>query len=139
MMLERLLIALFVLAVGVLVYRLYTQSQIRRTAAFAPTDPLLRQLKPGIPAILYFTTPYCAPCRTQQMPALQRLQSALGDSVQIITVDASENPNDASRWGVFSAPTTFVLDPSGQTRAVNHGVADDRRLRQQLLEATSHS
>ena len=134
-MLERLLITLFLLAVGTAVYYLFVHNQIRRTSVFAQTDPLLLALKPGVPIILYFTTPTCAPCQTQQTPALARLQSEMGDSVQIVRVDATEHPEDADRWGVFSAPTTFVIDASGHTRAINHGVADDHKLKRQLMQA----
>lgn len=134
-MLERLFIAISLLLVGVFVYRFFIGYHIRRTTAFAQGDPLLEHLIPGVPAILYFTTPTCVPCRTQQRPALERLQSTLGEAVQIITVDATEHPEDADRWGVLSAPTTFVLDPQLHTRAINHGVADDHKLLMQLQEA----
>lgn len=131
-MVERLLAALLLLALGVIAYRWLIWRQIKRTTALAPSDPLLSGLKPGIPTILYFTTPTCAPCKTQQTPALERLQQELGDAVQIVRVDATEHPDAAQRWGVFSAPTTFVLDPRGATLAVNHGVAEAGKLRQQL-------
>lgn len=134
-MLERLLITLILLATGAVIYHLSIRNQIRRTSAFAQTDPLLQALKPGVPTILYFTTPTCVPCRTQQMPALARLQSEMGDTLQIVRVDATEHPEDADRWGVFSAPTTFVIDAFGHTRAINHGVADDHKLKRQLQEA----
>ena len=136
-MLERLFLALLLLAVGLVVYQLFNRYHLRRAAVLAISDPLLEHLRPGVPAILYFTTPTCAPCRTQQMPALKRLQADLGEQVQIVTVDATEKPEDADRWGVFSAPTTFVIDATRHTRAVNHGVADDRTLKRQLLEAVT--
>jgi thiol-disulfide isomerase/thioredoxin len=132
-MVERLLIALALLALGVIVYRLMIRRQIRRTSEMAAVgDPLLRGLKPGVPIILYFTTPTCVPCKTQQTPALERLQGELGDGVQILRVDATEDPDAAQRWGVISAPTTFVLDGNRATLAVNHGVAEADKLRRQL-------
>ncbi len=134
-MLERLLIALVLLALGVVGYRWMIGRQIKRTAALAPSDPLLRDLMPGVPTILYFTTPMCIPCKTQQSPALERLQRELGNGVQIVKVDATEHPDAAQRWGVFSAPTTFILDGRGTTLAVNHGVAEADKLRQQLQGA----
>lgn len=132
-MIERLLIAVVLLALGVIAYRLMIRRQIRRTSEIAAVgDPLLRERRPGVPSILYFTTPTCIPCRTQQTPALDRLRAELGDGVHIVKVDATENPDAAERWGVFSSPTTFVIDGSGTTRAVNHGVADAEKLRKQL-------
>jgi hypothetical protein len=69
---------------------------------------------------------------TQQQPALQRLQTQLGDGIQVIQIDASENSEAADRWGVFSAPTTFILDSLKQVRDVNYGVADTPKLIRQL-------
>lgn len=131
-MIERLIAALVLVVVGVIAYRWMIRRQIAQTAALALTDPLLSGVKAGVPTILYFTTPTCAPCKTQQTPALTRLQSELGAGVQIVRVDATEHPDAAKRWGVFSAPTTFVLDGRGATLAVNHGVAETDKLRQQL-------
>lgn len=131
-MIERALIAVIVLALVFVSYRLFKRRNLSQAAAAAPADPILAGLKPGVPAVVYFTTPTCAPCRTQQTPALMRLQAELGDHVQIVRIDATENPDAADRWGVFSAPTTFILDAGGQPREVNHGVADALKLRQQI-------
>ncbi len=72
------------------------------------------------------------PCLTQQKPALQTLLSDLGEGVQVIEIDALADPDAASRWGVLSVPTTFVLDAQGQPRQVNYGVVGADKLRQQL-------
>ena len=137
-MIERLIAAIVLLALGAIGYRMMIRRQIRRTTALAASDPLLSGLKAGIPTILYFTTPMCIPCKTQQTPALKSLQDELGEAVQILRVDATEQPDAAQRWGVFSAPTTFVLDGRGTTLAVNHGVAEAAKLRTQLqLPATA--
>ena len=134
-MIERLVVAFALLAAGIIAYRCITVRQIRRATALALSDPLLSGTRSGVPTILYFTTPTCSPCKTQQLPALNRLRQELGDAVQIVQVDAAEHPDDASRWGVLSVPTTFVIDGNGITRAVNHGVTGAEKLRQQLLPA----
>lgn len=131
-MIERLVIALTLLMLGMLMYQWITHRQIQRVAASVPIDPLLSSVQTGIPTIVYFTTPTCAPCRTQQQPALVKLQEELGGNIQIIRVDAVEDPETAERWGVFSVPTTFVLDKEGKPREVNHGVADIHKLRRQI-------
>jgi len=131
-MIERLIATLFLLALGVIAYRLMIAWQVRRTTALAPTDPLLTGLKSGVPTVLYFTTPMCAPCKTQQTPALERLQAQLGEAVQIVRVDATEQPDAAQRWGVFSVPTTFILDGRGTTLAINYGVTEVNTLKQQI-------
>lgn len=131
-MLERVLILAIIAAVGFTAYPALRRYHVGRVAANAKRDPLLSGLKPGIPAIVYFTTPGCVPCKTQQQPALAMLQTELGDGIQIIQVDAADDPEAARRWGVFSAPTTFILDGQGKPQTVNHGVAGTVRLRQQL-------
>lgn len=131
-MAERLVIVIALLALGFLLYRLFVRFHVGRAAASAPSDPILNGLRQGVPAVVYFTTPNCIPCRTQQQPALSRLQADLGDAIQIVRIDAAEDPETAKRWGVFSAPTTFILDHRGQPRDVNHGVADFTKLRRQI-------
>ncbi|HEX9019043.1 MAG TPA: thioredoxin family protein [Anaerolineaceae bacterium] len=94
----------------------------------------------GKAVILYFTTPECAPCRTIQRPALARVQQRLGDRLQVVEVDAQERPDLASRWGVLSVPTTFIIDGQGQVRQVNHGATRADKLEKQLEPIlTAHS
>ncbi len=133
-MLERLLLVAVLAAAGLIIYRLYTRRHVQRVAS-APRDLLLHGLREGVPTIVYFTTPQCMPCKTQQLPALQTLQTELGERLQVVRVDATEQPEAAERWGVFSVPTTFVLDRQGQAREVNYGVADAAKLRRQLQAA----
>jgi thiol-disulfide isomerase/thioredoxin len=94
----------------------------------------LERARPGLPAVLYFTTPTCAPCKTVQRPAIQRLQAELSDSLQVIEIDAAARPEIAQEWGVLSVPTTFILDAQGQPRYVNHGVTNAEKLARQIRE-----
>jgi len=96
----------------------------------------LESLHPGVPAILYFTTPDCVPCKTMQRPALKHLQAQLGDSLQMIEVDAVAQPRLADHWGVLSVPTTFIIDEQGQARRVNHGVASAEKLLSQVNQVS---
>jgi thioredoxin 1 len=95
----------------------------------------LEDFQIGRPGVLYFTTPQCQPCLTQQRPALARLQHQLGDQVQLIQVDATQRPDLADYWGVLSVPTTFIIDSQGYPRGVNHGVASTKKLLCQLEAA----
>jgi thiol-disulfide isomerase/thioredoxin len=88
----------------------------------------------GKPVILYFTTPNCAPCRTIQRPALDRIQVQHSGALEVVEIDASTQTELASRWGVMSVPTTFILDQDGKPRHVNHGVATAEKLASQLGE-----
>jgi thioredoxin 1 len=88
----------------------------------------------GRPTLLYFTTPDCAPCKTVQRPAIQRLQDLMGETLQVVEVDATIQPELASQWGVLSVPTTFIIDSQGTPRHVNHGVAATEKLLKQFSE-----
>jgi thioredoxin 1 len=87
---------------------------------------------PNKPVIVYFTTPDCAPCKTIQRPALNQLAGLLGDKLQVIEIDASQQPDIAKHWGVMSVPTTFLLDKHGKARYVNNGVARVEKLMEQV-------
>ena len=128
-MIERLLIALGLIALGVLAARFgprfFLTLRARRELG-------LPDYRIGTPAILYFTSPGCAPCESVQAPALDRLRQAYRTRMQIIEVDATRQPRLADAWGVLSVPTTFVIDAQGRPRLVNHGVARFERLHAQL-------
>jgi thioredoxin 1 len=132
----RLLIAIGLIVFGVGGYFLVNRALLKRANR---TQLGLDGLWLNTPAILYFTTPYCVPCRTTQRPALDRLLELTGERVQLIQVDAMEQPNLAESWGVLSVPTTFVIDSGGQARRVNHGVASTEKLLEQLEQVEGHT
>jgi len=131
-MIERLIVLAILAGLGVLAYQGLRRWQVRRAAGVALLDPVLADRRPGIPAILYFASPACVPCKTAQRPALQALLAELGDAVQVIEVNALEQSEVADRWGVLSVPTTFVLDRQGTPRQVNYGVTSPDTLKHQL-------
>lgn len=131
-MLERIILVAIVLLASYSLYRLYSRWHLRRASAAAQVDPLLNSLRPGATAVVYFTTPSCVPCRTQQKPTLTKLQDELGEKLQVIQIDAVDQPETAERWGVLSVPTTFVIGSDGRPVAVNHGTADIITLRRQI-------
>ena len=135
-MLERLALSIALIAFGLAAYCVYQNFQLWRLGSLKRADdPVLGRLQRNIPAIVYFTTPGCIPCNVQQQPALTRLVDDLADQVQVVQIDATEEPEVASKWGVLTAPTTFVLDANGKTQAINHGVADEHKLKRQLHSA----
>lgn len=140
-LLARFFVAAGLALLGVLAYLAWNRWQLwrlrapaggRRGAARAPG---LERWEAGRPAVLYFTTPDCAPCRTMQRPALERLRAELEARLQVIEIDASAQPAVADHWGVLSVPTTFVLDAAGAPQHINHGVASAAKLKQQLTSA----
>jgi thiol-disulfide isomerase/thioredoxin len=127
----RLLWAAAIITAGLVGYRLVSFLAVSRVQG---KSQRLELIQPGKPAILYFTTPDCAPCKTIQRPALSRVQSRLGDRLQVVEVNAYERPELAKEWGVLSVPTTFIIDASGRPRHVNHGVTPADKLIEQLAK-----
>jgi thiol-disulfide isomerase/thioredoxin len=127
----RLIIALGILLAGMILYRMINSTTLTRARSRVPG---LERMRPGVPLLLYFTTPTCAPCKTVQRPAIQRLQEYIGERLEVIEVDATSQPEIASQWGVLSVPTTFIIDAQGDPRYVNHGVAPLDKLQRQFAE-----
>lgn len=132
-MVERLILTVVLVTAGLAAYIIYRRLHLTKLAQSIHIDPILSHIKRDVATIVYFTTPTCIPCKTQQQPALRMLQTELGDdAVQIVQIDATEDMSAAERWGVMSAPTTFVLDKMFQPIHINHGVADVNKLKRQL-------
>ncbi len=93
---------------------------------------------PNKPVIVYFTTPDCAPCKTVQRPAIQKVTTLLGENIQVVEIDATERPDLAKTWGVMSVPTTFLLDAHGEARYVNNGVTRAEKLMEQLQSMSDY-
>jgi thiol-disulfide isomerase/thioredoxin len=121
----RLLWAAAIIAAGIILFNLGNRWILTRAAQQPQMAGFTRQ---GIPTLLYFTTPTCAPCKTIQRPAIERLKQLAGDRLQVVEIDASSQPEVARQWGVLSVPTTFILDAAGRPRHVNHGVTSVDKL-----------
>src|SRR5574341_1890003 len=128
----RLITSMAVIAVGLLTHGVFSRLSIHRAQGKRLG---LESARPGLPTILYFTTPTCAPCRALQGPAIEQVVQAHNDSVQVIKIDAQQRPEVADHWGVLSVPTTFVIDRAGKPRFYNAGVVRADKLRHQLMEA----
>jgi len=122
-------LALAIILGGFGIYLLYNWTlKLRTRDLLADLGPI----RSGAFILVYFTTPTCVPCKTVQRPAIQRLSQMLGNDLHVVEVDATERPELASRWGVMSVPTTFLFNPRGQLRHVNHGVARAEKLLMQF-------
>lgn len=130
----RLSIAIAIILMGIVLYQLWTRARLAFLRARPYALAGLEDWRPGIPAILYFTTPDCVLCRTIQRPAMETLRAQFGNRLQIITIDASVRTDLADSWGVLSIPTTFIIDAQGQPRQVNNGSVSAATLRAQLRE-----
>ncbi len=121
--------AIGIIVLGVGAYWLMCQRMLARATNNVFT---LFSILPNTPVIVYFTTPDCVPCKTVQRPALDLIRNLLGEKLQVVEIDATEQPDLAKRWGVMSVPTTFLLDARGEARYVNNGVARAEKLMEQI-------
>ena len=129
--LTRALIAFGIILGGFSLYLAYNWTLKNRASNLLAN---LGPIRPGAFLLVYFTTPTCVPCKTVQHPAIQKISEMLGNTLQVLEIDVTQQPDLASRWGVLSVPTTFLIDPRGQVRHVNHGVTRAEQLLLQIHE-----
>lgn len=129
-MVERILIGIAIAGLGVLAYQLFLQAQRRRAGRGS-----LDRAATGRAAVLVFTSPTCAPCKLQQLPIIDRILVDWHDQIDVEIIDVTEQPDVAAQYGVWSLPTTIVLDAQRNLIAINQGVAYEKRLRDQLASA----
>ncbi len=89
----------------------------------------------GRPAVLAFTSPDCAACEATQHPALEELSVRTGGQVDIREVNVLAAGSLVRALGIFSVPSTVVVDGGGRVVAVNIGYAATDRLLAQLPDA----
>ncbi len=78
--------------------------------------------------VLAFTTPDCVPCKMVQRPALDALLERFPGRIAVAEVDALQTPDLARRFGILTVPSTVVVGPGGEVRAINHGTVTTERL-----------
>jgi len=122
-------LAIVIIGLGAFAYWLINQRLLIRARNNVFT--LFNKL-PNKPVLVYFTTPDCAPCKTVQRPAIDRVSNLLGEKLEVVEIDAYERPDLATTWGVMSVPTTFLIDERGEARYVNNGVARAEKLLEQI-------
>ena len=126
-MLERILLAAALVALGVLAYRGVLLMQHRRA-----TRRSRERAATGRSGLLIFTSPTCAPCKLQQLPIIDRVLIDWRDKIEVDIIDVTQQPELAAQYGVWSLPTTIVLDAQRKVIAINQGVASEQKLRTQL-------
>ena len=122
-------LAIGIIGLGAFAYWLINQRLLGRARSNVFT--LFNRL-PNKPVLVYFTTPDCVPCKTVQRPAIDRVSNLLGGKLEVVEINAYEQPDLAKTWGVMSVPTTFLIDERGEARYVNNGVARAEKLLEQI-------
>lgn len=128
-------VAIAVALVGVVAgARWWSQRRLAKLRAM-PVDrrwQILGASPDGRPAIVAFSTPGCAVCRTAQQPALDLVERQLAGRVRVLKIDLADRPELATQFGVMTAPTTVVLTPDGRIGSYNNGFAPAEQLAAQV-------
>ncbi len=128
-MVNRLVITFLIMGGLGLLWLGWTYYKARLVKTFQPLET------PGDkPALLFFTADYCASCKYQQLPIINRLVENFGDSVAVLQYDVTEHPDLAGRYKVLTLPTTIVLDSRGRVADLNYGVTPQNKLETQLAK-----
>ena len=80
------------------------------------------------PQIMYFRSESCSSCAAQN-----QYMSELNQEIQqaILKIDVDEQPLLAESYGVMSLPTTLLNDAKGNTRFINYGIVNAKKLTSQ--------
>lgn len=115
--------------------RAFVARQRKLALASGPLNDALTS-GPGQPAgkvrILAFSSADCTQCHTLQQPALQRLRTLRGEAIDIVEIDAPNSPELTRRYHILTVPSTVLLNPAGEARAINYGFASSGKLQQQI-------
>lgn len=127
-MFERILISLALIILLLAAYGLFqARHRVRAQKAFR-RQPIMANDQPSL---LYFWSDDCAPCVTQAQ-FLRQLPEQVREQVRVEKIDAEKEPEMAATYGVFTLPTTMLVDGQGSVRHVNYGLTDVRKLTGQL-------
>ena len=66
-------------------------------------------LKSGIPVLVDFWAPWCAPCKMLS-PIIEKLSNAYADNLKVCKVNVDEASGVASVYGITGIPTLMIFD-----------------------------
>ena len=89
-----------------------------------PNKASAKRIRSGARTILYFSTPTCPACRTQD-PIVRKVQKRYPDAV--FKINASTNQQAASAYGVTGVPC-FAFIEEGKIVATRSGVQKEARI-----------
>ena len=122
-MIERLLMTAAIVLLAVSVYAFARGLHMMQISRFMPVR--------NYPTVLYFRSESCGPC-VAQWRYLEQIRADFAGKIAIEKIDADVDYDKAAQYGVFTVPTTMIVDPSGTVRHINYGLTDARRLAHQL-------
>lgn len=113
-MTQRLLVLALAAASGAVLLGIYSLYRKRLTGApdFLRIDELGLELMSGCCAFVVFTSPACSPCKSAIQVVTTAMQNA-PNPTELVTIDASEQPEIALHHNVRTIPTVFLITASG--------------------------
>jgi thiol-disulfide isomerase/thioredoxin len=123
-MIERLLITTLLIFIGTSAYAAFKRRHVRVLGD-------LEAAASHTPTILYFASESCAACPSQAR-YLDQLLSLWQDKLEVQKIDAEVEPETAVKYGVFTLPTTILIDQQGDVREINYGLTHTQKLTQQV-------
>jgi thioredoxin-like negative regulator of GroEL len=130
-MLDRLLLTGLLIVGGILLFWVLRGWHMRRAGAAHRAVAVH-----GRPALLYFRSDSCAPC-VAQWHYVQQVLTQFDGKVAVEKIDADVEHEQAARYGIFTLPTTLIIDGAGIVRHINYGLTDARKLCEQLETVVS--
>ena len=123
-MIERVLITTLLILFGTTAYATFKRRHVR---VFGDLETAVT----ATPTILYFASESCAACPSQAR-YLDQLVSLWQDRLVIQKIDTEVEPETAAKYGVFTLPTTILIDQQGDVREINYGLTHTHKLTQQV-------
>lgn len=124
-MIERLILVLLLAAMAVGAFQAFRLAHGRRITRSVGGSGRTT------PTLLYFHSDNCAACPAQGR-MLDQLLVKWNGRLTVERIDAEKEPETASRYGVFSLPTTILIDTTGHVKQINYGLTHTIKLEQQL-------
>lgn len=81
--------------------------------------------------ILYFWGERCAACAAQKR-VLAELKEEVGECLEVLAINAVDQPEMARKFSVLTIPTTILLDRYGNIVYVGNGLVPLERLRKEI-------